>query len=259
MLDKSVISKFLNPYKFEIETPGSRKIYELKPLVTHSMKYILQYENDPSAENIEKALDQILTESILTKDFNIDDLYLQDRFYLTMMLRMKTKGEEFTWNWDCPSCKNPNITTIDLLSLPVKALDSTIEKKVKIHDSLTLLVDFITRGDQKEVFKYIKQVIDNNEKMTPSEKDYDKAMATAAAYIKGIETPEGIITELTLEDKLYILKEIPDSSANLILKWKNDNEFGMDVKYTINCRNKIAGTCEYSVQEDIPLERFFFS
>jgi hypothetical protein len=140
----SDFKKYLNVYEFECELPGSKKKVKFKPLTTGQMKKLLIYEGEEDEVKVEGALDELISSAIITKDFNIEELYLQDRFFLLVELRKKTKGSLYKFQINCPECGSQSIIKIGLDKLPVKKLEKE-EEEIKIDDNISLVLSQIKR------------------------------------------------------------------------------------------------------------------
>jgi hypothetical protein len=127
----------MNTYEFECELPGSREVVKFKPLVTKQIKKLLAHEDD-TYEKVEEILDRIISLAVINEDFNIDNLYLQDRFFLTVEIRKKSKGETYDFQFDCPSCESQNYISVNLDNLPVNYLN---KKKNNINTEVKLTND----------------------------------------------------------------------------------------------------------------------
>ena len=101
----SNFKNYVNVYEFDCKLPGSGKVVNYKPITTGQMKKLLIYENETSPVVQEKALDSLISSSVIDKDFNINDLYLEDRFFLLVEMRKNTKGKTFTFPFECSKCK----------------------------------------------------------------------------------------------------------------------------------------------------------
>jgi hypothetical protein len=126
---------YLNMYQFDTRLPGSGKELKIKPITTGQLKRMLMYETVSDMGKIENALDVLITECVLDKDFNVNDLYLQDRFFLLAELRKITRGNMYTFTAFCdnPLCNSQYVHTIDLSKLPMKPfkIGQVVEKREK--------------------------------------------------------------------------------------------------------------------------------
>jgi hypothetical protein len=73
-----------------------------------------------------------------------------------------------------------------------------------------------------------------------------------AASIDSIIVPEGEIKEVPLNDRKYLLENVPTDAYGKIREWFESNDFGIDFKYNIRC------SCGSIEKIDIPVENFFF-
>jgi hypothetical protein len=126
--------RYLNCYEWETVLPGSGAKIKYKPITTGQIKRLLLYEDMDDAVAIENAMDNLVTECVITEGFNIKDLFLQDRFFLTVEIRNVTKGNKYTFPSTCMECGSQTFQTVDLAKLPVKKLkkdDITIKLPIQ--------------------------------------------------------------------------------------------------------------------------------
>jgi len=240
--------EFLNVYEFQIVLPGSGEILKIKPITTGELKKLLIYENEEDDRKIEKALDELISSSVKDKDFNIEDLYLQDRFFLLVEIRKKTKGSSYKFTYECNKCKSQTLQNINLDSLKLKELKGSIPKNVKLTDNISVDLKHITRKEQIDAFENI-----NDKGMTPLQRSTEIALYTYAAGIESIITPNGKEENVKIEDKKFLLENISTGSYDHIKNWHDDNNFGLDFTFNIKCNN-----CNNEEKIDIPLTNFFF-
>src|SRR6056297_3084901 len=111
------INKYVNSYEFDYTLPGSNEVLVYKPITTGQLKKLLPYENEKDPIVVEKALDNLISSCIISEGFDINKLYLEDRFALLIELRKKSKGEEYSFIYNCPKCDSRTPITKDLNQL----------------------------------------------------------------------------------------------------------------------------------------------
>ena len=240
---------YLNVYEFDTTLPGSKEVVKFKPITTGQLKRLLVYENEIDPMIIEKALDELISSCIVTEGFDINKLYLQDRFFLLVEIRRKSKGDNYQFQYNCPECNSQSVQNINLTDLEVRGISEDIENTIKIDDNLSVRLFNVTRGSQREAFKGIKNI----KNLTDTQRITEMALFTHAASIKCIIIPEGEIEDASLEDRKFLLENIPTDAYGKIRDWFSDNDFGMDFNYTIACKE-----CDHEELLDIPIENFFF-
>jgi len=238
---------YINVYEFECELPGSGEIIKYKPITTGQMKKLLIYENETSPVVQEKALDELISSSVMNKDFNIDKLYLEDRFFLLIEMRKITKGKNFKFEFNCPKCKTVSTQTIDLNTLKVvKLKDIKTKPLVKLTKQISVGLKHITRGEQKELEKYLDLGGNETQQMV------EMQLLGYAAGITKIITPDGEETP-KIKDKKWMLENTPPSVLDKLKNWYDDTAFGVEFTYKSKCIN-----CNHTEVMDIPLTNFFF-
>lgn len=244
---KSVdIRGLVDSYEFPCRLPGTGQDLMIRPITTGQMKKILVYEDETDQYLIEDALDNLIKQCVITEDFDMDNIYLQDRFYLLLEIRKVTKGASYSFNFKCPSCKAENVKNFSLDDLPVTPrVDS--DSVIEISDRLRFSVDFPTRADQKDAVSRIMKM-----KLTDREKAVEIVTATFANCIIGIDTPDGILTDVPFDDRVYLLDNITSDKFDLFKSWFNDNDFGVKFELDVKCNH-----CSFSDKMNIPLSDFF--
>ena len=240
---------YLNVYEFDTTLPGSGEVVKFRPITTGQLKRLLVYENETDPMVIEGALDELISSSVISEEFNINKLYLQDRFFLLVELRRKSKGDNYKFQYDCPKCNSQTMQVIKLSDLPVKKMPEDIDNVIKIDNNLSVKLSHVTRGMQKNAIKSIK----NMKQMNNTQRATEMALATHASAVISIVTPEGEITEPSIEDSRYLLDNISTESYTDIRDWFDKYDFGMDFTFEIKC-----SSCDKSERVDVPVENFFF-
>lgn len=247
--------KYLNCYEFETVLPGSKELVKFKPITTKQMKKLLTYENESRPEVIEKALDELIYTSVTSENFNIYDLYTQDRFHLLVELRKKTKGSSYQFEFTCPDCKSQSLQTVDLNNLKVKDMPEVSDRKVKLTEDISITLDYITRGKQAEALRLVSSLSN----LSDTQRSAETMTYLYALSIRTVITPEGEITDMSLEDKIFLLENISKDGYDKIKEWYESNDFGVEFKYNMKCIHSTDGKpCTFSKTLDIPVDNFFF-
>lgn len=239
--------EFLNVYEFKYVLPGSGEEVTFKPITTGQLKKLLTFGNNTDPIIVDEALDQLISSSVTSRGFDIKNIYLQDRFSLMVEIRKATKGNKYEFAYICKECKSQNFQSIDLNKLKTVKLPEKIQHKVKLTDSISIILDNIKRKEQISALKNLSY-----ERMNDYQKYAEMAILTHAAGIQAIETPNGVQDNLTIDDKKYLIENIPTPSYDLIKQWFKKYDFGVDFTFNITCQ------CGYKENIEIPLENFFF-
>lgn len=193
----------------------------------------MSVENSKSLSEIENAIDNVICSCVLNEDFDIDDLYIQDRIYLFLMIRLKSKGGVLENNRTCKHCKSQYISTVDLNKTLYKAKEKDIDYIISINDGFKLVLDFIKRKDSKKIYEESQKR--ENWYKNDSQKMFDISVLTLASSIKKVIV-DGVEEEITkLEDKEELLLSLSDTVFLDIQKWIEKNDFGLVMKYNYTC------------------------
>ncbi len=242
------VRKLLETYEFETKLPGSGKTVKFKPITTGVMKKLLVYEDEEDIETLDRFLDDLIQECVITENFNIDELLLHDRFFLLVEIRKKSKGNMFKFSYTCPKCELETIQSVDLSKLEVVSIKENTGP-VPINDNLSIELQHLTRGQQKEAFKNV-----------PDNLSFNKRLAEVATYsyalaIKSVVSGEERDENVSLEDKVYLLDSLGDEQYQKIMDWFDKNDFGLDFTYSVRCKNPKCDNKERKV--NIPITNFF--
>lgn len=243
----SDFKQYLNVYEFKTILPGSGQKIQFKPITTGELKRLLVYENESDERVIEEALDQLISSSVQNEDFNIKDLYLQDRFFLLVEIRKKTKGAFYKFTYECGSCRAQTLHNLNLDELVINKFPDDVSNSILLTDNISVKVKHITRQEQIDAYKEF-----NGDGMSSLQISIEMALLTHAAGIYNVTTPNGI-EDIGIGDKKFLLENISTGSYELIKDWYVDNNFGMDFTFEINCNG-----CGKKEKHDIPLHNFFF-
>lgn len=243
------VKSLLNTYEFKCNLPGTGEEITFKPITTGQMKKLLIYEKSTDPFVIEDALDDLISDCVITEGFDIKKMTLQDRFFLLIEIRRKSKGDKYTFKHKCEKCKQEIINTIDLSLLEVKKVDPDANSIVKINDNLSIEVEHFTRLMQIKAYK--ETAVDN---MSNIQRLAESTTLLFAYAIKKFITSEGEVTDAPLDDKKFIVDNMDDKSGEKFRNWFTDNDFGTDFTTEVKCI-----PCGHSKKIDIPLTHFFIS
>ena len=240
--------KYLNAYEFEVTPPGSGETVRFKPLSTGQIKKLLVHENDNDPRVVETVLDEMISNAVISPEFDIDKLYLQDRFFLLVELRKKSKGTKYQFRWKCPECETQNLGNVDISKMKNIPMPEEIDYIVTLDENLSLRMKYVTRGEIKKLY----DVHEPGEKDSSTQNLAELAIINQAASIESIITPEGEETP-SWEDKLEFANDIPQLFYEKMSDWLRKYNFGIDFTYNLKCKG-----CKKSSREEVPLEDFFF-
>lgn len=243
----SDFKKYLNVYEFDTNLPGSWEKVKFRPLTTAQLKRLLVYENEEDPAIIEDALDDLISSAVISENFDIKDLYLQDRFFLLIEIRRRTKGDRYEFAYNCPHCKVENTQAINLAQLDVKKRPKTLKNTVKLDDNISVKLRYMKRRDNAEAYEFL-----GASKLSPTQKSVEIATLSEAMCIESIITPEGEDKEVTLEERKFLLDNITADQYQKIKDWFTNNDFGVDFTFKTKC------SCGKSTKLDIPVDNFFF-
>ncbi len=244
------IKDYVNSYEFDCVLPGTNEVINFKPITTGQLKKMLPYENESNILLVEQLLDNLISTCVLSEGFDINSLYLQDRFFLLLEIRKKSKGEIYKFTYNCPKCKTQTPVEIDLNNLDV-VKKSDNNKPFELNDKMSFDMDNITRGEQKKCYDIVEKMNIENEHLKQAEiATYMYAMA-----MKTFHTPDGDIDDVSIEDKVDLIdNQLQDQQYKDFTSWFIKNDFGVKFKFDFNCNNPDCGNTEELM---IPISNFF--
>ena len=244
------IKKFVNSYEFDCTLPGSNEVVMFKPITTGQLKKLLPYENDNNPILIELLLDNLITTCVVSEEFDIDRIYLQDRFFLLLEIRKKSKGDVYEFTYKCSECNTITPVQLNLSELKVVAKSQNTEP-FKLNENLSFDLDNVTRGEQKKCLEIVEKMNLENEHLKKAEiATYMYAMA-----MKTFHTPDGDTDDVSIEDKVSLIdNEFQDEQYKDFINWFVDNDFGVDFNFDFQCSKE---DCKKPEKIMIPMSNFF--
>jgi len=212
----------------EVLVPSTQKPITIRPFLVKEEKILLTALQSDSPEDITNATKQIVSNCIVTPNFDVDKLEIFDFEYLVLQLRIHSIGDTTTIrflpieNTDCPECSKHREVEINLKEAKVENLKD-ITKKIKITDKiglslrypttkvLTLLEAARNSNDINVIFKLIWTCI---------EYVYDADTITNARDVteaEGVEFLESLSSE-TFKKIEEFLKNIPKVQQTIHIK-----------------------------------------
>ncbi len=244
---------YLNVFEFDCVLPGTGQAVKFKPLTIGNIKQIASYsEDEPTAGTLTNMFDEIFRTSVITEDFDPLEIYLQDRYFLILEIRKKTKGEVVEYNMTCPECKSQSKQKIDFETIPVKPKRDDIDYDVPITEELTIRLKHLLRKEEKEIYDLWDTFKKNNQYENSTEADLDLAILLEAQSIEEIITPNGVQDGITILDKKYLLENIPQPLYQKVADWYDEYNFGPEMTIKVKCPH-----CKFESQQDITNTDFF--
>jgi hypothetical protein len=239
---------FVSTYDFTCELPGSKETVQFKPVTTGQIKKLLTYENETNYVVQEQALDDLVTSSVLSEGFDIDEQYIYDRLFLLIEIRKKTKGEVLEFQVKCPECNSQSLNRVNLDELEIKQLENSEPVVVELGQ-IKVHLRHMKRKHQKQDIK--PNMFPKN--MTPTQQGYMFQVAFHACAIDKIETPNGIDENISMKDRIYFIEQIPMQHMEILKEKIDDMSFGWQLQQKVKCIH-----CNFEHVNDIPIQQNFF-
>jgi len=248
MSDKPKFLDFVNVYDFTCELPGSKETVQFKPVTTGQIKKLLTYENETNYVIQEQALDDLITSSIISEGFELDEQYIYDRMFLLIEIRKKTKGEIIEFQLTCPECKSQSINRVNLDELEIKELEDNSNQIVELGQIKVHLRHMKRKHQKQEIKPHFF-----SKSMTETQKAYMFQVLFHACAIDKIETPNGMDENIPIKDRIYFIEQITIQQMEKIKEKIDDMSFGWELENKVKCPH-----CGYERKEPIPMQQNFF-
>ena len=249
MSERPNFLEYVNTYDFTCELPGSKQVINFKPVTTGQIKRLLTYENETNYVIQEQALDELVSSSVLSEGFDINEQYIYDRLFLLIEIRKKTKGEVLEFQIKCPECNSQSLNRVDLNKLDIKQLENNENRIVTLGDTIKVHLRHMKRKHQRE--DIIPQFF--NKAMSETQQAYMFQVAFHACAIDKIETPKGIDENISMKDRIHFIENIPMYLMEILKDEIEDMGFGWKLQNKVECVH-----CKYKFIEDIPIQQNFF-
>jgi len=237
--------KYLNVYKFSCTLPGSGETVKFKPITAAHFKRLVTVDTT-KIEDMTDAIYGLLQDLLI--DYNIDNLYIKDRAYLTLEIRKQTKGSNYQFQYNCTECNSQNIISIDLDKVKITSMPEDVNPIVKLDENISVSMRHLKISDEKEIFKILGAADDKTSDLVA---ESELAMWMLAASIEQIITPDGK-QRPDLINKKYFVENIPTFLYEKILEWHDIYDFGVDMEIEIKCKS-----CQHTEEIDTSPDNFF--
>jgi hypothetical protein len=246
-MDTVKLSEYLNAYKFNTVLPGSQKLVNFKPISTFQLKELASSGGEP-----DDALDNLINSCVIDELFDVKEIPLQDRFFLLVELRKKSKGSKYNISFECGECKSQVLQVIDLDEMVTKELDKDLDYTIKLDDNITIGVNLLSRNTLKKASSIVEKLI-KDKVYKEDDKIMDESIMSYVLSINKIITPAGDIENPDMETSMMLFKSpCPMSFYDRITEWYEKLDFGIDFKFNIECTH-----CQNKEEIQVTLENFF--
>jgi phage FluMu protein Com len=232
--------KYLNIYEFDVKLPSGVKL-KIKPINAGQLKKFMTSIKTETVKELSEAMYEMISSSIVNEDFDIGDVFLNDRPALILELRKVSKGSEFQFEYKCPKCKSQSLITEDLNNSKIIKMPKKINPIVKLDDNLSVRMDFVKIKDEQAILDFGLKT------------EAELLLSIIAISVKSIITPEGEQDDLPLADKIYFTDNIPQPMYEKLTQWHDQFHFGVDMKRKIKCVH-----CKEESDFTLDADNFFF-
>jgi hypothetical protein len=131
----------------EVTIPSSNEIVKIRPFLVKEQKMLLSAMAGENTEDITNATKQVITNCVLTENFNVDKLQIFDLEYLILQLRIISIGETATirfkprQNTECVECLKYKDVEINLKEAKIN-LPENLNRRVELTDTVGLIMNY---------------------------------------------------------------------------------------------------------------------
>lgn len=234
---------------FKATLPSNSEIIEYNAMNTKDLKRLLLYGSSSDPRIVEDVLDRLISTVVTTPNFNVENLNTYDRTFLLVNIRINSKGGALETTYKCAHCENTVYFVQNLIDFKIKPKPEPecIAHEIIVSDGLILYIDYNTRKDQKELFKF-------STAKKEEEIRTEMGLLSMAALIKGISVDgeTHMFPEFTYKDRYETFMGMPESVLDKLIKWEKDHAFGVEMKYERTCPH-----CGSTDTIEIPVSSLF--
>ena len=216
---------------------------ELCPLSAREEKLIAGIRGN----NVDDIIDTVLERCMKTK-INSDELLITDRFYLLLMLRANSYGENYNVELTCGECGTEGKYTVKIPSdfdITEANPDAAYPFTVGLPDSgLTITYRLLTGKDQKE----IKTAVDKDQKKGLAGQGDPAFIYTLAKHITAVNGKK-----LNLLVALQLVERLSAKDSRYLQETVDANTPGI-----IPTIRKKCNTCGKEIETGLPISAEFF-
>jgi len=165
---------------YELELPSTGKKIKYRPFLVREEKILVMALETEDMKQITNAVVQILSDCILTKNFNVSELATFDIEYLFLNVRSKSVGETVEISITCPDDNETQVKVeVDIDSIKVQK-NPKHTNIIKLDDDLSMRLRYPA----------LDQFIENNFEFKDNNSEVDKSLDMIISCIDMIYNAE---------------------------------------------------------------------
>lgn len=216
---------------------------EIRPLSVQEEKLVAGMNN----ANVDDVIDTILSRCLITS-IDINDLLLTDRYYMLLMLRANSYGQEYNFTLTCGSCSvaqkhSVNIPGDFTIKNPPVDAKEPFECVLPVS-KITLSFRLLRGKDEKIIRKY-------------KDKENKKGYGTSGdpGYIYSLALPIVMVNNQTIDivTAMELISRLPVKDLAYFKQAIEENTPGVITTVTKSC-----GACGKELVTDLPMTSEFF-
>lgn len=233
----------LNTPIYEIELPSNKKTVRYRPFLVKEEKIMIIANESNDPKQITMAVRQVLTNCVLDKDLNIDDLSTFDLEFLFLNMYRRSVDETFKLRLICP---DDNETEVDV---KLNVNDIKVEKNPEHTDTFEIGGDLII----KMKYPTFKHFIDNNfdySKLTDDDGELIDSDGKLEQMNQTFRLISGCIDTITSKDgESYSAADCTEEELNDFVESLNQTAFQTissffdtmpKLRHTLKFKNKVT-------------------
>lgn len=136
----------INVVTHVVNIPSTNESLTVRPFLVKEQKILLTAMVGENSEDYSRAIKQIVTNCVLSPEFNVEKIELFDLEYLILQLRILSIGETTKITFkarevDCPECSKPRTVEINLKNAKVD-LSTAKDKKIPLTDNIGMVMKY---------------------------------------------------------------------------------------------------------------------
>jgi len=206
---------------FELEMPCTGKKVTFRPFLVKEQKILLMALESKAEEDIIRGIKQIISNCVINKDFDVEDMSSVDLEYFFMNLRARSIGEKINLNYTCKNiveekeCNNIMKFEHDILSAKIER-DPTHDKTIFFTKDVGVVMKYPS-------MKMAENMILKTKAKSKDKSDIDIALDIIIDCMDYIFEKENIfyIKEMNRDQVKDYIENIPKTSFDKIEKFFN--------------------------------------
>jgi hypothetical protein len=240
--------------------PVSRDEYYFSLILTKHQKIIVKTYEKQDYILLEKIFDELIIE-LCVSDIDPSSLYVRDRQYILLMLRLESIKPDYPIEKVCtnPVCEREIETNVGFSEYPFEDMMEKIEKqKVLIaNGQIELELDMMTRAGEERITEYVRKITNTSdydyEVNTDALSNSEFVYAICASHITSVSMG-GRVETPTFDEKVKMLESLSPQEFSEIREVSLGYTLNDEIAFDYRCI-----FCNSKYEEKMTWQTFFYS